>query len=59
MKAANVSDVTISASDLADVIRPVLTGGTFKYSGLTGNDMTWTTAGSCEKAPQVVVVARD
>lgn len=59
MKAADVDDVTISASDLADAIRPILTGGTFKYDGLTGNDMTWTTAGSCEKAPQIVVVDRD
>ena len=59
MKAANVNDVTISAADLADVLRPVLTGGTFKYDGLTGDGMTWTTAGSCEKAPKVVVVERD
>ena len=59
MKAANVNDVTISASDLADAIRPILTGGTFKYDGLTGKGMSWTTAGSCEKDPQIVVVDRD
>ncbi len=59
MKAAGVNDVKISAADLAELLRPVLTGGTFKYDGLTGKGMTWTVEGSCEKDPQVVIVDRD
>ena len=59
MKTAGVNDVTISASDLADLIRPVLTGGSFKYDGVTGKNMTWGTDGSCNKDAQVVIVDRD
>lgn len=58
MKTAGVNDVTISASALADLIRPVLTGGNFKYSGVTGNNMTWGTDGSCNKEAVVVTVDR-
>lgn len=46
----------ISASDLCNILKAVLTGGTFKYSGLTGSDMTWTAGGSCNKAAQIVKV---
>lgn len=56
MKAAGINDVNISASDLCDALKPVLTGGTFKYTGLTGKDMTWTTGGSCEKQANIVTV---
>ncbi len=59
MKQAGVNDVTISASDLADLLRPVFTGGSFKYDGVTGKNMTWGTDGSCNKDAQVVIVDRD
>ena len=58
MKAANVDDVDIEASALTNILKPILTGGTFKYSGVTGKDMTWTAGGSCEKAANIVNVVR-
>ena len=56
MKKAGVEDVTISASELTDLLIPILTGGEFKYSGVTGKNMTWTKDGSCEKAANIVIV---
>lgn len=53
MKAAGVNDVNISASDLADAVRPVLTGDSFSYKGATGT-MTWDSTGACQKVPQIV-----
>lgn len=58
MKAANVNDVTISASELTELIKPILTGGEFKYSGVTGKNMTWTQEGSCEKQANIVTLDR-
>ncbi len=40
MKAAEVDDVTISASDLCDILKGQFTGE-FSYSGVTGTDITW------------------
>ena len=56
MKAANIDNVDISASDLCEALKPLLTGGEFTYSGLTGDNMTWTTGGSCEKQANIVTV---
>ena len=53
MKAAGVNDVNISASDLADAVRPILTGDSFSYKGATGT-MTWDSTGACQKVPQIV-----
>lgn len=58
MKKANVNDVTISASDLTDLIKPILTGGEFKYSGVTGKNMTWDAEGSCNKDANIVTLDR-
>ena len=58
MKAANVTDVNISASDLTNAVKAVLTNGTFRYTGVTGIDMTWDATGSCNKKPNIVEVAR-
>lgn len=58
MKAANITDVNISASDLTNAVKAVLTNGTFKYTGVTGADMTWEASGSCNKKPNIVEVAR-
>lgn len=56
MKAANIDDVDMTASELTEAIKPILTGGTFKYSGVTGKDMTWDKSGSCNKAANIVEV---
>ena len=58
MKAAKVDNVKISASELTDLIKPILTGGDFKYSGVTGKNMTWTAEGSCEKEANIVTLDR-
>ena len=55
MKKANVTDVTISAKDLADIIVPTITADDFSYKGATG-EMTWDESGACIKVPQIVVL---
>jgi branched-chain amino acid transport system substrate-binding protein len=45
-----------SASAICNALAQILTGGTFKYSGLTGNNMTWTALGSVEKDIKIVKV---
>ena len=58
MKLAKVDNVKISASELTELIKPILTGGEFKYSGVTGKNMTWTAEGSCEKEANIVTLDR-
>ena len=58
MTAAGVDNVTIDPASLADLVKPVLTGGTFSYSGVTGKHMTWTTDGSCNKDANIVTLDR-
>ncbi len=41
-------DVTISASDLCDILKAQFTGG-FSYSGVTGTDITWEDNGYVSK----------
>jgi branched-chain amino acid transport system substrate-binding protein len=53
MKKAGVSDVTISASDLCDVLVSTVTASDFSYEGVTGT-MSWETSGSCNKVAQIV-----
>ena len=40
--------VTISASDLCDILKEEFTGG-FTYSGVTGDDITWEANGYVKK----------
>lgn len=54
MKTAGINDVTISASDLCNAVKAVLTGGEFTYSGVTGKNMTWDASGSCNKQANIV-----
>ncbi len=55
MKAGEV-DPAAAASEICTALAEVLTGGTFKYSGLTGDNMTWTEGGSVEKEAKIVKV---
>ncbi len=52
MKAAKAAgkeiDVTISASDLSDILKEQFNGG-FTYSGVTGNNIKWQSNGYVEK----------
>ena len=47
--AAEEIDVTISASDLCDILKKQFTGD-FSYSGATGNDITWEKNGYVKKS---------
>ena len=49
-------DPTMEVSDLTEALKAALTGGEFKYSGLTGENMTWTTDGKVRKPMQIVTV---
>ncbi len=53
MKKANVSDPTISATELCDILVSTVTADDFKIAGSTG-EMTWDESGACTKAPQIV-----
>lgn len=53
MKAANVDNVKISASELCDIVRAKLTESTFVFKGVTGQ-MTWNEKGEPTKVPQIV-----
>ena len=55
MKAANVTDPTISPAELSKVIIPAITADDFVYVGATG-EMTWDESGACTKVPQIVVL---
>lgn len=54
MKAADIKDVNISASDLCDKIKAVINGD-FTYVGATGS-MTWDASGAPTKAPNIVTI---
>lgn len=45
----------MSAADICEALIPVFTGD-FSYDGLTGSNMTWSTAGEVSKAPVVCVI---
>lgn len=55
MKAGSI-DPANSASEICTALSAVLTGGEFKYSGLTGDNMTWKASGSVEKEAKIVKV---
>lgn len=56
MKAAGIKDVTMSAADMSTAVKDVLTSGTFKFNGLTGDNMTWEKGGSCNKEAKIVSI---
>jgi len=45
----------MDAATICEALIPVFTGD-FSYDGLTGTDMTWSTAGEVSKAPVVCVI---
>ena len=49
-------DPAASASEICTALSAVLTGGEFKYSGLTGDNMTWMETGSVEKEAKIIKV---
>ena len=55
MKAADVKDVNVKASDLCEAVKKAITADSFKLVGATGT-MTWDASGACNKVPQIVEV---
>ena len=57
IKAADVKDASIKASDLCEKAKAAITSESFKYDGVTGS-MTWDESGACEKSAIIVVVGK-
>jgi len=55
MKAADVKDADIKASELCDKVVAAITASSFSYAGVTGK-MTWDVSGACTKVPVIVVI---
>jgi len=56
MKAAGISDPKLSAEEISTKVKDILTNGTFTYTGLTGNNMSWEKSGSCNKEAKIVAI---
>ena len=48
IEAGETIDVTISASELCEILKAQFNGG-FTYSGVTGNDISWDESGYVAK----------
>ena len=57
MKAANITDASISASDLCEAVKTAITSSSFQLQGVTGT-MTWDASGACNKEPQDVDIKK-
>ena len=57
MKAANITDASISASDLCEAVKTAITSSSFQLQGVTST-MTWDASGACNKEPQVVDIKK-
>ena len=57
MKAANITDASIGASELCEAVKTAITSSSFKLQGVTGT-MTWDASGACNKEPQVVDIKK-
>lgn len=53
MESAGVTDYSITASELGEILVNTVTASDFSYHGLTGN-MTWDANGACAKEPIIV-----
>ena len=53
MKKAGVDNVTISASELCDILVKTITAEDFSFTGVTGK-MTWDVSGAPTKEPTIV-----
>lgn len=57
MKVANITDASISASDLCEAVKTAIASSSFQLQGVTGT-MTWDASGACNKEPQVVDIKK-
>ncbi len=56
LEEANVTDYTLTAAELGEILYNTITDADFSYDGLTGSDMVWGTNGACSKAPKIVTL---
>ncbi len=54
LEKAGVKDYSLSAAEIGDALYNTITAADFSYTGLTGNNMTWSADGKCTKAPKIV-----
>lgn len=52
LNAEGVTDYTLTAAELGDILYDAITADTFSYDGLTGT-MTWDESGACTKVPNI------
>ena len=58
LESKGITDYTLSATELGDILYDAITADSFSYDGLTGSDMTWSTDGKCTKAPKIVTLEK-
>ena len=56
LKKAGVTDYSLSAAELGNILYDTVISDSFSYDGLTGNGMTWDKSGACTKAPKIVTL---
>lgn len=56
LEKAGVTDYTISAQEIGDILYNTITAADFSYDGLTGSGMVWSTDGKCSKEPKIVTL---
>jgi branched-chain amino acid transport system substrate-binding protein len=56
LEKAGVTDYNLSAAEISTAVKDAITSGDFSYTGLTGNNMTWSADGKCKKDPKFVTI---
>lgn len=57
MKKAGVNDVTITPSELCEIVKATITADDFEFNGVTGK-MTWDVSGAATKAPIIIELSK-
>lgn len=56
LEKAGVTDYTISAQEIGNILYNTITSEDFSYDGLTGSGMVWSADGKCSKEPKIVTL---
>ena len=54
LEKAGVTDYSLSAEEVSALVKDAILSADFSYTGLTGNNMTWSADGKCTKEPKIV-----
>jgi len=57
MKKAGVDDVTITPSELCEIVKSAITADDFEFTGVTGT-MTWDVSGAATKEPIIIELSK-